>query len=97
MKELVFEGTTLHYERISIDSELGDSIVTNFYLGEETFTRRKYIIFGEKITETKPKLVFRLWFDVESENWTKEEVRKKIAREMALLNRKDEIARGEII
>jgi hypothetical protein len=34
---------------------------------------------------------------VESENWTKEEVRKKISREMALLNRKDEIARGEII
>ena len=48
-------------------------------------------------TETKPKWVFRLWFDVESENWTKEEVRKKIAREMALLNRKDEISRGEII
>lgn len=97
MKELVFRGITLQYERISVDSELGDSIITNFYLGEEEVTRRKYILFGEKITKIRPKFAFRLWMDIEDPVWTKKGIRNAISNKMELMNRKAEIERGEII
>jgi hypothetical protein len=97
MKELVFRGVTLHYERISVDSELGDSIITNFYLGEEEVTRRKYFLFGEKQTIVRPKFAFRLWIDIEDPMWTKKQIRDKLSHQMELIGRKAEIERGEII
>jgi hypothetical protein len=97
MKELVFRGVTLQYTVDPVDAEYGYGFVTDFYLGEEEVTRRKYILFGEKITTLQPKFAFRLWMDIEDPVWTKKGIRNAIANKMELMNRRAEIERGEII
>ncbi len=98
MKTLTINNYTFKYEIFSDVSELdGVYYWTNFYQGEEVITRKKFWLFGEKITETKPKLVFKINENIESEKFTKEDIRAMILRKVQLMERKSEIERGEII
>lgn len=97
MKELTIQGKTLQYEIMSDVSEYGANSWTEFYYGVSTRTYKKYIFFGELITEVKPKHVFTIWRDIENKQYTKKSIRKLIEHELELFGRAEEIARGEII
>ena len=97
MKEVVYGNMTLQYELDRIDCEYSFQIITHFYLGTETTTRRKYWLFGEKITISKPKKIFTLGIDVEDASYSKDDIRDAIKSKLCRIKREEEIARGEII
>ena len=97
MKEIVYGNMTLQYELDRIDTEYSYQTITHFYLGTETTTRRKYWLFGEKITVSKPKKVFTLGIDIEDASYSKEDIRNAIKSKLYRLKREEEIAKGEII
>lgn len=78
-------------------SEYGTYNYTVFYEGEETKTRNKYGFFGPLIVYTEPKKVFEIGIDVTDPSYTKDDVRIRVLRQIELLNRQEEIDRGEII
>lgn len=97
LKKIELDGVQLEYETFYECGEYGDYEWTEFYIGTKISTRRKYFLFGEKITKEEPFKVFELNFSIENPNYTKKEVRKAIKRKLELFGRKSEIERGEII
>lgn len=97
LKTLEINGKELQYKMYCHTSEYGSNTWAKFYIGTETKTYRKYYLFGEKIISIQPKYVFTIWKNIESEDYTKKQVRGWIERELELLDRKEEIKRGEII
>jgi hypothetical protein len=101
LKELKIEHKgiirNLLYEVCYHVSEYGESHWTVFYEGETTKTYRKYWLFGEKITEIVPKEVFTIWFNIEEPTRTKRELSERLHRELEILGRADEIAKGELV
>ena len=97
LKTLFVNGQQFEYKVCSDVSEYDTYSWTEFYRGVEAVTYRKYWLFGEKVTVYKPKFVFKIYHDIENKGYTKAEVRKWIEREVELLNRADEIEKGEII
>jgi hypothetical protein len=97
MKTLTINNRKLEYKLFWHSSEYGDSEWTEFYEGTITETHKKYWLFGKEITTIKPKKVFTIWRNIESKKHTKKEVRDWVQYEVDLLNREDEIRRGEII
>jgi len=57
MKETQIEGRTLQFEFFT--DRWGQKIII-FYKGLESYTERKYLLFGEKITKTRHKEIFRM-------------------------------------
>lgn len=97
MKTLNFNGRELQYELILQEGDVHDWYSSRFYEGTITTTRKKYLLFGEIITETNPKPIFELMVNIESPHKTKAEIRALISRQLELLDRSGEIERGEII
>lgn len=102
MKDLTIEHRdktwNLKYKIFSdADEYNGHYYFTEFYLGEETRTYRKYWLWGDYITETNPKMVFKLYNNIESIDYTKDQIRGKIIHHLDLLVRAEEIANGEIV
>ena len=97
LKKLFVNGQEFEYKVCSEVSEYDTYTWTEFYRGVEPVTYRKYWLFGERVTVYKPILVFKIYRDIENKGYTKAEVRKWIEREVELLNRADEIKKGEII
>jgi hypothetical protein len=96
MKSIEISGRTFQYETEWTSFE-GDSYPTTyFYSGVETYYARKYFLFGPKIAKTRPKVAFVIYDDSENERLGKSYWREKIAKEIELLNRKEEIERGEL-
>lgn len=96
-KNISINGREFQYERCYHESEYGESTWYNFYEGYTTTTYKKYLFFGETITIKNPKLVFTVYQNIESERLTKLEVRRILEKEIELLERKEEINRGELI
>ena len=97
MKTLNVNGKEFQYEVESYSGEFGYYHETLFYDGYETYSRRKYFLFGDIVTISKPKWVFTIHCDIESEYYTKSEIRGKIEKQVELLERKKQIKNGEII
>ena len=97
MKKLNVNGREFQYEVKTYMGEYGMYHETLFYEGYETYTRKKYYLFGDVITITQPKWVFTLYLDIESERHTKSEIRTMIEKKVELLERKKQIENGEII
>ena len=97
MKTLTINNRKLEYKLFWHSSEYGESEWTEFYEGTITETHKKYWLFGKEITTIKPKKVFTIWNNIESKNYTKKKVRDWIEYQVELLDREDEIRRGEII
>ena len=101
MKTITVGNNTFEYAILIDDSEYGSSIYTEFYNGTRTYWERKYILFGKKRLITEPKIAFTLNFNIEDASLTKkfvrQEVEKVVEHYLGLLNRKEEIANGEII
>jgi hypothetical protein len=97
MKEITIGNRTLQFQ-VKCEANEADSYeYTEFYEGNETVTRKKWLFFGETITEEKPKLVFTIYSDITSSHLTKEYWRREISKQLELLDRRDEIIKGEYI
>lgn len=94
MKTIVVEGVEYQYLNHS-SSMVGDETI--FYLGTEEHTHKKYWFFGEKIVTKKPREVFRIDDNIESEYLSKERVKTLILRNVEILKRREEIKNNEII
>jgi len=70
---------------------------TEFYEGTYTNTYKKWGLFGDTITEEVPKYVFTIDEAITNPNKSKEWWQKELTKEIELLERKEEIERGEFI
>jgi hypothetical protein len=101
-KEIIINDETWYYE-------LYEDIDYDFYFVETKFyktktkivTKRKYWLFGEKsqveVERNSSDADFSLPFNIENPRYTKAQVRDRILLELELLNRAEQIKRGEII
>jgi hypothetical protein len=97
LKHIEINGHKFDYMIFSDCSEYGEWDWTEFYQGTEIERRRKYWLFGEIIETVVPKLAFKLNFSIEDPDYTKQRVRSAIEKQIELLTRAEEIAKGNII
>lgn len=97
VKKLEVNGRTLYFEKKYHEGEISDYYTTLFYTELKTKLVKKYIFFGPLIEVPDYEVAFELDVDIDSIRITKQELRKMIEKEMALLERADEIKRGEYI
>lgn len=101
-KPIEINGETWYYEVYEdIDYDWYYIETAFFKTKTKIVTKRKYWLFGEKSQVEVEKSLrdadFKLPFSIKDRKYTKEEIRAKIEREIELLNRAEEIRRGEII
>ena len=98
MRSVEIAGRVFEYDTyfISYGEDVCSDPVTFFYEGTETITKRKWILFGPTIEVTQPKLVFKIYADSNNTRLSKEWWREKILNEISLLERSEEIDRGEL-
>jgi hypothetical protein len=96
MKTIKVNDIELQYKVFEDITEYGSSIWTEFYLGTETVTERKYWLFGSLITKEVPKLVFKIYEDAYNISLSKEFWRTAIQKKLDLLYRREELERGEL-
>lgn len=101
MKEINIDGRVLKYQLMSDCSEYDSWDWTEFYEGTEKVTKRVRSgwldIFGTPTEVEVPKFVFKIDMSCENDRITKDEWRNKILKELDLLNRREELERGELI
>lgn len=97
MKSITIKGKELKYEIFYDCSEYGEYYSTVFYDGVETVEYRKYLLFGPKLKKEEPKEVFTLYFNIEDDSYTKDDLRRILEKRVELLGRAEEIEKGELI
>jgi len=98
LKRIVFENKVLYYEVMYDASEWGNYEWTEFYeTNNKTKIVKKWWLWGPLIEVPNNKQVFQIHYDIESCDYTKKQVQRSLKREMALLNRCEEIKKGEIV
>lgn len=97
MKTIDVNGRKLEYEIFYDVCEYGEAYQTVFYEGKISKNRKKWFLFGPEISISKPKELFKLYFNIEDPNLTKSDIRFTLERKIELLNREKEIEEGEII
>jgi hypothetical protein len=101
MKEINIDGRVLKYRLMSDCNEYDEWEWTEFYEGTEIVTKRVRSgwsdIFGTLVQVEVPKLIFEINMSCTNDRITKEEWKAKILKELALLNRREELERGELI
>jgi hypothetical protein len=100
MKEINIDGRVLKYQLMG-DEEWE---WTEFYEGTEIVTKRVKSgwcdilkIFGTTVQIEVPKLAFKINMSCTDNRTTKKEWKVKILKELDLLNRKEELEKGEPI
>ena len=98
MKSITIEGRTFHYETYweTYGEDVGGDPVTIFYEGTKIRSRKKYFFCGPLVSWEEPREVFKIYANSESERLTKSWWRQQILEKIELLNRKEEIDRGEL-
>ena len=98
MKSITIKGRQYTYK---ICFECGEDYSwewTEFYDGKtRTHKYRKYCLFGPIIIEEIPMIAFKVGFNIENPRITKQDLRERLEKEVELLERADEIRRGELI
>lgn len=89
MNSITIDGRTLTFNVFND--------ITEFYEGTETRTYKEFGLFGKTITEEIPKYVFTIDEAITNPKITKEWWQKTLQEQINLLNRKEEIERGEFI
>ena len=98
LKKIEFEGTTFYYRVFVEDGDYGDYYWTEFYkTNNVSKIKRKYWLFGPLVPVPANKKVFKLRFNIEDCRNTKGDIRSNISREVELMNRCEEIKKGELI
>jgi hypothetical protein len=98
MKSVTIGERTFQYQTYweRHGEDIGSDPVTVFYEGTEIRSRKKYRLFGPLITWYEPREVFRIYANSENDQLSKGWWRKQITEKIELLNRKEEIERGEL-
>jgi len=92
-KEIVYDGKKYQYHQV--EDNCGEK--TYFYYNTTYASHPKYLIFGPIIIKTIPKFIFQIYGHIESEIFSKDDIRMKIHEKVNIINRRKEIKRGEII
>lgn len=101
MYEIEINGRKFSYKIRYESNEAYSYEWTEFYktimVEEKKWSWRKFkFVLTGKMIENEIKL-FDIGFDIHNPRYTKNDIRKKLEREVELLNRAEEIERGEII
>jgi len=88
LKTITINGRTFQYKK----KQFGENVWTNFYEGTEL----KFRLFKFKKVEV-PKVAFTIYHDFNNPSLTKEWWRSEIEKQLILLNREEQIERGELI
>lgn len=91
---VIIADRTLTFQIIYSDDSTD---ITRFYEGTETVTYKKWGLFGETIIEEIPKYVFSISEAIDNPNKSKEWWGKELLQAIKLLERREEIQRGEFI
>lgn len=97
MKSINFEGVDYLYKITHSYSDRYSSSITHFYRGIETVPKWQFLFWKSKKMVIRPKKVFKIDENIESEYVTKDRIRNLIAAQVNLLHRREEIEKGEII
>lgn len=97
MKSITINNKTFYYVVQLNCTEYGNYYWTEFYQETYTETYKKYWLFGPTLTREIPIILFQLYCDIEDKYLTKSDVKERIQRQVELLDREEEIKRGEII
>lgn len=97
MKEIKILGKNFFYEVFYDCSEWGEFYETIFYKDVKFKKRKKFIFFGPLIDVPDHEISFVVHFNIEDETITKDELREVLERKVTLLERRNEILRGELI
>ena len=101
MKEINIDGRVLKYQLMSDCSEYDSWDWTEFYEGTEMITKRVRSgwldLTGTLVQVEVPKFIFKINRSCDDDRMTKSEWRARITRELELLNRREELERGELI
>lgn len=101
MKKLSYKGRNFLYEVQTYrcgDYGASDCYETIVYDSEPVIRkRRKYLLFGPVVDVKRCKVLFTLYFNIEDPKYTKEYVEEKLDAELVLLNRLEDIQRGDIV
>ena len=94
MKQIEILGNKFFYEFICDEECMW---ITAFYDELKTKYRKKYWLFGSLIEVPDNRIVFYVYFDIETPNLTKSELKEILERKVELLDRKEQITGGELI
>lgn len=97
MKTININGKEFKYEIFYDASEYSEYYLTVFYDCINTVEYRKYLLFGPKLIKEVGNEVFRVHFNIEDPSLTKGELRDILERKVELLQREEEIKKGELI
>lgn len=97
MKPIYINGERYEYKLECYDAEYGDGIKTEFYLGTELKRIFNWKFWQPTKFKEVPKLMFTIWLNIESSQYSKSTIKKYIDAEIALIGRDEEIAKGNII
>ena len=97
MGSVTIKDKTFHYTVQYDCSEYGDYYWTEFYQETYTKTYKKYWLFGPTLTREIPIILFKLGLNIEDKCFTKKDIKERLDRQIELLEREEEIKRGEII
>lgn len=97
MKSITINNKTFYYVVQYVCSEYDNYYLTEFYQETYTETYKKYWLFGPTLTREVPIILFELAINIEDKYFTKKDIRERIERQVELLEREEEIKRGEII
>ena len=102
MKKIIIrykgEDVELLYKVVSEYSEYGTYSYTDFFdTKTQVVRKKKYWFFGPYISKTEQVFLFRIWYNANDPQITKEEWREKILRQLELLHRRRELEEGILI
>lgn len=99
MNSIQIDGRNLQYESEDFSDMAGDWKATAFYEGTELVQRKRRIgLFKSEVYEVEePKFLFRIYENVNNILLSKSWWKRKILHELELVDRENEIKRGELI
>jgi hypothetical protein len=101
LKKIKILGKTYQYKLEFKSGEYRDDIITKFYDGVKIVKYRKYYFFGPVLKKARRNFFLKVKYNIESTSFTKKELREKLEKDfkdhIGLLNRIDEIKKGELI
>jgi hypothetical protein len=97
VREVEHEGEKFKYFVTCDSSEYGDYYQTHFFRETAKFSKKKSWFSSKRITVEEPIVLFYVPYNANDEQLSKTWWRNKIAAAVELLDRKAELAKGELI
>lgn len=98
MKSVIFNDLEYQYETIFYQDYISQNPYpeTIFYQGVSIVKSKKFGLFGSIETKSTPKEIFRIKADSLNPNLSKDWWKEKISEQIKILERKEELIKGEL-